>query len=200
MLLQAPDHVRGRGEALAAAAIGRGLAALLARRANAPVPPGRRLARPSAHRADESDDLRHRRYRRAPPWRHPAHPRRARRRPADVRGAGGRAARSTRRRLAGAARADLPVSDAPLDGVQPVNATWLRPALTATVRHQGRSAGGALLRPDAARGSRRRRSSLVRAATRGGGPDRAARGDAILADAPHAATAWRRAALPQATR
>ena len=54
--------------------------------------------------------------------------------------------------------AALRVTSAPLDGVQPVNATWLRPALTATVRHQGRSAGGALPGPGAARGPRRRRS------------------------------------------
>ena len=39
-VLQAPDHVRGRGEALAAAASGRGLVALLARRAAAPYRPG----------------------------------------------------------------------------------------------------------------------------------------------------------------
>ena len=44
--LQAPDHVRGRGEALASAAAGRGLAALLARRATAPYRPGWR--RPTA--------------------------------------------------------------------------------------------------------------------------------------------------------
>ena len=38
--LQAPDHVRGRGEALAAAASDRGLPALLARRSNAPYRAG----------------------------------------------------------------------------------------------------------------------------------------------------------------
>jgi hypothetical protein len=42
---------------------------------------------------------------------------------------------------------DLTVTRAAIDGVQPLNATWLRPALTATVRHHGRTAGGALLRP-----------------------------------------------------
>jgi hypothetical protein len=43
--------------------------------------------------------------------------------------------------------ADLRIDTASLEGVQPVNATWLRPALTATVRHHGRSAAGALVRP-----------------------------------------------------
>jgi hypothetical protein len=43
--------------------------------------------------------------------------------------------------------AELRVKAAPLDGVQPAIATWLRPVLTATVRHHGRSAGGALVRP-----------------------------------------------------
>jgi len=39
------------------------------------------------------------------------------------------------------------VGPAMLEGVQPMHATWLRPELTATVRHQGRGTGGALLRP-----------------------------------------------------
>ena len=190
--LQVPDHVRGRGEALAAAAAGRGLAALLARRASAPYRPG--VASPDRLRIALTNQT-----------------------TCVVAGIVSRRRGGTRlilgehvagrltfaghvdgprdRLVAGwlAQRAaDLTVSGAPLDGVQPVNATWLRPGA-----HRDRPAPGSQLRgvaasAGAACGSRRRRSSLVRAATRGGGPDRAARGDAILADAPDAATPWRR--------
>jgi bifunctional non-homologous end joining protein LigD len=146
-VLQVPDHVRGRGEALAAAAFGRGLAALLARRASAPYRPG--VASPDRLRIALADQT-----------------------TCVIAGIVSRRRGGTRLilgehvagrltfaghvdgphdRLVAAwltqQAADLTVSNAPLDGVQPVNATWLRPALTATVRHQGRSAGGALLRP-----------------------------------------------------
>jgi bifunctional non-homologous end joining protein LigD len=145
--LQVPDHVRGRGEALAAAAMGRGLAALLARRAGAPYRPG--VASPDRLRIALTDQT-----------------------TCVVAGVVSRRRGGTRlilgehvagrltfaghvdgpndRLVAGwlAQRvADLTVSGAPLDGVQPVTATWLRPALTATVRHQGRSSAGSLLRP-----------------------------------------------------
>jgi bifunctional non-homologous end joining protein LigD len=145
--LQAPDYVRGRGEALAAAAAGRGLVALLARRANAPYRPG--VASPDRLRIALSNQA-----------------------TCVVAGIVSRRRGGTRLilgehvggRLTFAGHVDGPhdrlvaswlaqqvaalkVTSAPLDGVQPVNATWLRPALTATVRYQGRSAGGALLRP-----------------------------------------------------
>ena len=146
-VLQVPDHVRGRGEALAAAASGRGLAALLARRAGAPYRPG--VASPDRLRIALSDQT-----------------------TCVIAGTVPRRRGGTRLILgehvdghlafAGhvdgpvdhlVARwlehrmADLTVSRATLDGVQPVGATWLRPVLTATVRHRGRSPGGALVRP-----------------------------------------------------
>jgi bifunctional non-homologous end joining protein LigD len=145
-VLQAPDHVRGRGEALAAAASGRGLAALLARRASAPYRPG--VASPDRLRIALSNQstcviagmVSRRGGTRLILGEHVA---------GRLTFAGhvdGPPDRLVAAWLAQQA-ADLTVSHAPLDGVQPVNATWLRPALTATVRHQGRSAGGALLRP-----------------------------------------------------
>lgn len=146
-VLQAPDHVRGRGEALAAAASGRGLAALLGRRASAPYRPG--VASPDRLRIALTNQT-----------------------TCVIAGVVARRRGGTRLilgehvagRLTFAGHvdgpddllvaawlaqqaADLTVSGAPLDGVQPVNATWLRPSLTVTVRYQGRSAGGALLRP-----------------------------------------------------
>lgn len=146
-VLQVPDHVRGRGEALAAAAAGRSLVALLARRASAPYRPG--VASPDRLRIALADQT-----------------------TCVIAGIVARRGGRTRlilgehvagrltfaghvdgphdRLVAGwlaQHAADLRVSAAPLDGVQPVNATWLRPALTATVRHHGRSSGGALLRP-----------------------------------------------------
>jgi bifunctional non-homologous end joining protein LigD len=146
-VLQAPDHVRGRGEALAAAASGRGLVALLARRAAAPYRPG--VASPDRMRIALSNQT-----------------------TCVIAGIVTRRRGGTRLilgehvdgRLTFAGHVDGPhdrlvegwlakqaaalrVTNAPLDGVQPVNATWLRPALTATVRYQGRSAGGALLGP-----------------------------------------------------
>ncbi len=145
--LQVPDHVRGRGEALAAAAAGRGLAALLARRASAPYRPG--VASPdrlrvaltnqttcvvagivSSRRGGSRLILGEHVGGRLTFAGHVDGPK-------DQLVAGWLAQRAT----------ELTVSGAPLEGVQPVNATWLRPALTATVRHQGRSSAGALLRP-----------------------------------------------------
>jgi bifunctional non-homologous end joining protein LigD len=145
--LQAPDHVRGRGVALAAAAAGRGLAALLARRASAPYRPG--VASPDRLRIALSNQT-----------------------TCVVAGVVAQRRGGTRLilgehvagRLTFAGHvdgprdelvegwlaqcvSDLTVNATPLDGVQPVKATWLRPALTATVRHHGRSSGGALLRP-----------------------------------------------------
>jgi bifunctional non-homologous end joining protein LigD len=146
-VLQVPDHVRGRGAALAAAAAGRGLAALLARRASAPYRPG--VASPDRLRIALTNQT-----------------------TCVIAGIASRRSGGTRLilgehvagRLTFAGHVDGPrdrlvagwlaqraaeqtVSGAPLDGVQPVNATWLRPALTATVRHQGRSSAGSLLRP-----------------------------------------------------
>ena len=146
-VIQAPDHVRGRGEALAAAAAGRGLAALLARRADAPYRTG--VASPDRLRIALSNQTtcviagivsRRRGGARLILAEHVAgrltfagHVDGPRDRLVD----GWLAQRAS----------DLTIDEAPLDGVQPVNATWLRPALTATVLHHGRSAGGALLRP-----------------------------------------------------
>ncbi len=146
-VLQVPDHVRGRGEALAAAAAERGLAALLARRADAPYRPG--VASPDRLRIALANQT-----------------------TCVIAGIVARRRGGTRlilgEHLAGrlafagqvegpndplvarwlAERAsDLEVAGPTLDGVQPVSATWLRPALTATVRHHGRSHGGALRRP-----------------------------------------------------
>ncbi|HVC41877.1 MAG TPA: hypothetical protein VND54_07870 [Candidatus Saccharimonadales bacterium] len=145
--VQAPDHVRGRGEALAAAAAGRGLAALLARRAGAPYRAG--VASSDRLRIALSNQTtcvvagivsRRRGGIRLILGEHVAsrltfagH----------VDGPRDRLVAGWLAQQAG----DLTVSAAPLDGVQPVNATWFRPALTATVRHHGRSAGGALIRP-----------------------------------------------------
>jgi bifunctional non-homologous end joining protein LigD len=145
-VLQVPDHVRGRGEALAAAAAGRGLAALLARRASAPYRPG--LASPDRLRIALTNQttcvvagiVSRRRGTRLILGEHVA---------GRLTFAGhvdGPRDRLVAGWLAQRA-AELTVSGAALDGVQPVNATWLRPALTATVRHQGRSSGGSLLRP-----------------------------------------------------
>ncbi len=145
--LQAPDHVRGRGEALAAAASGRGLAALLARRANAPYRPG--VASPDRLRIALANQT-----------------------TCVVAGVVTLRRGSTRLilaehvagRLTFAGQVDGPrdrlvadwleqraanlaVGTTPLDGVQPVSASWLRPILTATVRHHGRSARGVLVRP-----------------------------------------------------
>jgi bifunctional non-homologous end joining protein LigD len=146
-VLQAPDHVRGRGEALAAAAAGRGLPGLLARRASAPYRPG--VASPDRLRIALSNQttcviagivsgrrggmrliLGEHVAGRLTFAGHVDGPR-------DLLVAGWLAQQA----------ADLTVTRAAIDGVQPMNATWLRPALTATVRHQGRTAGGALLRP-----------------------------------------------------
>ncbi|MFZ0127889.1 MAG: hypothetical protein WAL77_00525 [Candidatus Dormiibacterota bacterium] len=145
-VLQAPDHVRGRGEALAAAAAGRSLPALLARRGAACYRPG--VASPDRLRiglADQTTCVIA-----------GVVPRRAGTRLILGEHVDGRLTfagqvEGPRDPLVAAwlARhiADLTVKTASLDGVQPVNATWLRPALTATVRHHGRSAAGALLRP-----------------------------------------------------
>jgi bifunctional non-homologous end joining protein LigD len=146
-VLQVPDHVRGRGTALAAAASERGLVALLARRGNAPYRPG--VASPDRLRIPLSNQT-----------------------TCVVAGIVERRLRGTRLilgehvagRLTFAGQVDGPSdplvarwlsqqaaglgsSVATLEGVQPVTATWLRPMLTATVRHRGRSPGGALLHP-----------------------------------------------------
>jgi bifunctional non-homologous end joining protein LigD len=146
-VLQAPDHVRGRGEALAAAAAGRGLAALLARRASAPYRPG--VASPDRLRIALANQTtcviagivsRRRGGLRLILGEHVA---------GRLTFAGhvdGPSDRLVAGWLAQQA-VELTVRNAPLDGVQPVNATWLRPALTATVRHHGRTSGGALSRP-----------------------------------------------------
>jgi bifunctional non-homologous end joining protein LigD len=145
--LQAPDHVRGRGEALASAAAGRGLAALLARRATAPYRPG--VASPDRLRIALTNQT-----------------------TCVVAGVVALRRGATRLvlaehvagRLTFAGQVDGPhdrliaswleeraaalaVSATPLDGVQPVSASWIRPVLTATVRHHGRSPRGVLVRP-----------------------------------------------------
>jgi len=145
--LQAPDHVRGRGEALAAAASGRGLPALLARRSNAPYRAG--VASPDRLRIALANQttcvvagivsLR----------------RGATRLVLAEHVAGrltfaGQVDGPRDRVVAGwleQRAADLSVSTTPLDGVQPVSASWIRPILTATVRHHGRSGRGVLVRP-----------------------------------------------------
>jgi bifunctional non-homologous end joining protein LigD len=146
-VLQVPDHVRGRGIALAAAATARGLPALLARRARAPYRPG--LASPDRLRIPIAQQTTCviagivERRRGAP------------RLILGEQVAGhlvfagqveGPRDKVVSRWLAQHV-ATLTVGTAMLDGVQPLDANWLRPALTATVRHHGRGAGGALLRP-----------------------------------------------------
>jgi len=146
-VLQVPDHVRGRGGALAAAAAARSLPALLARRARAPYRPG--LASPDRLRIPLVEQttcviagIIERRLGA----------------PRLILGeqVGGRlvfAGQVDGPHDKGVARwleqhaETLTVGAALLDGVQPLDATWLRPALTATVRHQGRGSSGALLRP-----------------------------------------------------
>jgi bifunctional non-homologous end joining protein LigD len=145
--LQAPDHVRGRGEALAAAASDRGLPALLARRSNAPYRAG--VASPDRLRIALANQT-----------------------TCVVAGVVSLRRGGTRLilaehvagRLTFAGQVDGPrdrvvaawleqraaglsVSTSPLDGVQPVSASWIRPILTATVRHHGRSGRGVLVRP-----------------------------------------------------
>ena len=145
-VLQVPDHVRGRGTALAVAASARGLPALLARRATAPYRPG--VASPDRLRIPLVEQT-----------------------TCVIAGVVERRLGAPRLilgeqvagRLVFAGQVDGPhdkvvarwlahqvtalaVPAAMLEGVQPFDATWLRPALTATVRHQGRGAGGALLR------------------------------------------------------
>jgi len=146
-LLQVPDHVRGRGRALAAAATARDLPALIARRGSAPYRPG--VGSPDRLRIPLADQT-----------------------TCVIAGIEQRRSGSPRlilgEHVAGrlvfagqvegpqdqmvthwlAQRADaLRVGAATLEGVQPVDATWLRPALTATVRHQGRGTAGTLLHP-----------------------------------------------------
>ena len=92
---------------------------------------------------------------------HPASSSASRWRATRLRRAGGRSARQGRRSLAARQqRRSLTVGAAPLDGVQPLDATWLRPALTATVRHQGEG--------PAARSSAPRCSRCATTSTRGG--------------------------------
>jgi bifunctional non-homologous end joining protein LigD len=146
-VLQVPDHVRCRGCALAAAATARDLPALIARRESAPYRPG--VASPDRLRIRLSDQT------------------------TCVIAGIEQGRRGTARlilgehvagRLVFAGQVEGPeepmvsrwlgqrafalrVGAAPLEGVQPADATWLRPALTATVRHQGRAARGTLLHP-----------------------------------------------------
>jgi bifunctional non-homologous end joining protein LigD len=145
-VLQVPDHVRGRGTALAVAASARGLPAMLARRANAPYRPG--VASPDRLRIPLVEQT-----------------------TCVIAGVVERRLGAPRLilgeqvagRLLFAGQVDGPhdkgvarwlaqqvstlaVTSTMLEGVQPFDAAWLRPALTATVRHQGRGAGGALLR------------------------------------------------------
>ena len=146
-VLQVPDHVSGRGGALADAAAGRGLVALLARRAMAPYRPG--LASPDRLRIALSDQTtcvvtglveRRGRIVQLILTEHVAgHLQFAGQveAPGDRRVATWLAARS----------ASLLDRNAALDGLDRPGTVWLRPGLTATVRHAGRSAGGALLRP-----------------------------------------------------
>jgi bifunctional non-homologous end joining protein LigD len=145
--LQAPDHVRGRGEALAAAASGRGLPALLARRANAPYRAG--VASPDRLRialANQTTCV----------VAGVVSLRRGGTRLILAEHVAGRLTFAgqvdgPRDRVVAAwleqRAADLSVSTTPLDGVQPVSASWVRPILTATVRHRGRSGRGVLVRP-----------------------------------------------------
>lgn len=146
-VLQVPDHVRGRGVALAVAANARGLPALVARRGSAPYRPG--VGSPDRLRIQLAEQTtcvvagvveRRRGVPRLILGEHVA----------------GRlvfagqvdgpddqvVAQWLARRIAA-----LRVGAAMLDGVQPMHATWLRTELTATVRHHGRGTGGALLRP-----------------------------------------------------
>ena len=166
-VLQVPDHVRGRGSALAAAATARGLPALLARRARAPYRPGRRLARSPPHPACRADDVRHRRHHRAPAGRPAAHPRRAGRRAARVRGPGRRPARQGRRRW-------LAQHVATLDGRCRVarRGPAARRNLAPARAHRHRSSSRTRCRwcaapPVAPRGPRRCRAALVRAPAAG---------------------------------
>lgn len=145
--LQAPDHVRGRGEALASAAAGRGLAALLARRANAPYRAG--VASPDRLRIALANQttcvvagvvsLRRGSTRLILAEHVAGHLTFA----GQVDGPCDRLVAAWLEQRA----ADLSVGTTPLDGVQPVSASWVRPVLTATVRHHGRSERGVLVRP-----------------------------------------------------
>jgi bifunctional non-homologous end joining protein LigD len=146
-VLQVPDHVRGRGSALAEAAGARGLPALLARRASAPYRPG--LASPDRLRIPLTDQA-----------------------TLAVVGVIERRGRIAElilgEQVAGhvsfAGQVDAPGdprvirwlatraaalvdADAALDGMERAGTLWLRAGLTATVRHTGRTAGGALRRP-----------------------------------------------------
>jgi len=146
-VLQVPDHVRGRGTALAEAAAARGLPALLARRANAPYRPG--LASPDRLHIPLSDQT-----------------------TCAVAGVierNGRIAQlilgeQVGGRLSFAGQVDGPGDQrvvrwldtraaalvdpsAALEGMERAGTLWLRAGLTATVRHAGRTAGGALRRP-----------------------------------------------------
>jgi bifunctional non-homologous end joining protein LigD len=146
-VLQVPDHVRGRGVALAAAANARGLPALVARRGSAPYRPG--VGSPDRLRIQLAEQTtcvvagvveRRRGVPRLILGEHVAG-RLVFAGQVDGPDEQGVAPWLARRIAA------LRVGAAMLDGVQPMHATWLRPELTATVRHHGRGTGGALLRP-----------------------------------------------------
>ena len=146
-VLQVPDHVRGRGSALAEAASARGLPALLARRAAAPYRPG--LASPDRLRIPLIDQV-----------------------TCTVAGVIERRGRivelilgeQVAGRLTFAGQVDAPgdprvvrwlteragaLDDptAALDGMERAGTRWLRGGLSATIRHVGRTPGGALRRP-----------------------------------------------------
>jgi bifunctional non-homologous end joining protein LigD len=146
-VLQVPDHVRGRGRALAAAAAARGLPALIARRGSAPYRPG--VGSPDRLRIQLANQTTCvlagivERRRGAPRLILGEHVDGRLVFAGQVEGPHDQmVARWLTQRSAA-----LGVSAAMLEGVQPVDATWLRPALSATVRHQGRGPGGALLHP-----------------------------------------------------
>jgi bifunctional non-homologous end joining protein LigD len=146
-VLQVPDHVRGRGSALAAAAGARGLPALIARRGSAPYRSG--VASPDRLRIPLLEQT-----------------------TCVIAGVVERRLGAPRLvlgehvagRLLYAGHVDGPrdrvaarwlmqqaaqrsVSAAMLEGVQPLDATWLRPTLTATIRHTGRGSGGVVMHP-----------------------------------------------------
>jgi bifunctional non-homologous end joining protein LigD len=146
-VLQVPDHVRGRGCALAAAATARDLPALIARRGSAPYRPG--VGSPDRLRIPLADQTTCviagivERRRGAPRLILGEHVAGRLVFAGQVDGPDDQMIAHWLADRAGA----LGVRAAILEGVQPLDATWLRPALTATVRHQGRGSSGALLHP-----------------------------------------------------
>ena len=147
--IQVPDHVAGRGLALAEAARARGLTALLARRAGAPYRPG--LASPDRLRIElvpratcviaGVEQTRH-----SPAGRLVLGEHIAGRLAFAGRVDGPRDVAMDewlRRRLIDL-RVDAPAVDV---SAESINTTWLRPSLCATVAHSGRDARGVLQEP-----------------------------------------------------